>query len=139
MLKRNIDIKKINKFSENCMVGNLGIEITEIGKDYIQGKMPVDKRTTQPFGLLHGGASVALSETLGSFGAELINNENDNIIVGVEINANHIKSVKEGFVYGKSKPIHIGNKTQVWQTKITNDSGKLICISRLTLAILEKK
>tara|TARA_B100001245_G_C22755475_1_gene365710 strand:+ start:91 stop:510 length:420 start_codon:yes stop_codon:yes gene_type:complete len=139
MLKRNIDIKKINKFSENCMVGNLGIEITEIGKDYIQGKMPVDKRTTQPFGLLHGGASVALSETLGSFGAELINNENDNIIVGVEINANHIKSVKEGFVYGKSKPIHIGNKTQVWQTKITNDSGKLICISRLTLAVLEKK
>ena len=101
--------------------------------------MPVDKRTTQPFGLLHGGASVALSETLGSFGAELINNENDNIIVGVEINANHIKSVKEGFVYGKSKPIHIGNKTQVWQTKITNDSGKLICISRLTLAVLEKK
>ena len=139
MLKRNIDIKKINKFSENCMVGNLGIEITEIGKDYIQGKMPVDKRTTQPFGLLHGGASVALSETLGSCGAELINNENDNIIVGVEINANHIKSVKEGFVYGKSKPIHIGNKTQVWQTKITNDSGKLICISRLTLAVLEKK
>ena len=139
MFKRNIDIKKINKFSENCMVGNLGIEITEIGKDYIQGKMPVDKRTTQPFGLLHGGASVALSETLGSFGAELINNENDNIIVGVEINANHIKSVKEGFVYGKSKPIHIGNKTQVWQTKITNDSGKLICISRLTLAVLEKK
>ena len=139
MLKRNIDIKKINKFSENCMVGNLGIEITEIGKDYIQGKMPVDKRTTQPFGLLHGGASVALSETLGSFGAELINNENDNIIVGVEINANHIKSVKEGFVYGKSKPIHIGNKTQVWQTKITNHSGKLICISRLTLAVLEKK
>ena len=137
MFKKSLDLRKINQFSKNSMVGNLGIEIIEIGKNYIKGKMPVDKRTTQPFGLLHGGASVTLSETLGSFGSGLICDNNN--IVGIEINANHLKSAKEGYVYGKSKPIHIGKKTHVWQTKITNELNQLICISRLTVAILNKK
>lgn len=137
MFKKSLDLRKINEFSKNSMVGNLGIEIIEIGKNYIKGKMPVDKRTTQPFGLLHGGASVTLSETLGSFGSGLICDNNN--IVGIEINANHLKSAKEGYVYGKSKPIHIGKKTHVWQTKITNELNQLICISRLTVAILNKK
>jgi len=136
MFPKNLDLDKINKLSKNCMVGHLGIEFTEIGKDYIKGKMAVDNRTTQPFGILHGGASVALSETLGSFGASLICEKNGKKVVGIEINANHLKSVKKGYVYGKSTPIHIGGRIHIWQTKIFDDSKKLICISRLTVAVL---
>ena len=138
MFKENLDLEKINETAKNSMIGHLGIEITEIGKNYIKGKMPVDKRTTQPFGFLHGGASVTLSETLGSFGSGLICEKKGNTVVGIEINANHIKSVKKGYVYGTSSPLHVGKKTHVWETKIIDESDRLICVSRLTVAVLQK-
>jgi 1,4-dihydroxy-2-naphthoyl-CoA hydrolase len=119
-------------------VEGLGIEFTAIGDDFLEGRMPVDKRTTQPLGLLHGGASVALAETLGSVAATLCLDES-RFCVGLEINANHLKGVREGFVTGVSRPVHIGKQTQVWEIRITNDAGDLICISRITMAVLEKK
>ena len=136
MFPKNIDLIKINQFSKNCMVGHLGIEIIKIGKNYIKGKMPVDKRTTQPFGLLHGGASVAFSETLGSFGSGLICDKNGKKVVGIEINANHLKSITKGYVYGIAKPIHIGRRIHVWETKISDEKDNIISISRLTVAVL---
>tara|TARA_X000001036_G_scaffold438656_1_gene487096 strand:+ start:470 stop:880 length:411 start_codon:yes stop_codon:yes gene_type:complete len=136
MFPKNIDLIKINQFSKNCMVGHLGIEIIKIGKNYIKGKMPVDKRTTQPFGLLHGGASVAFSETLGSFGSGLICDKNGKKVVGIEINANHLKSITKGHVYGIAKPIHIGRRIHVWETKISDEEDNIISISRLTVAVL---
>ncbi|MCU0390597.1 MAG: hotdog fold thioesterase [Thermoflexibacter sp.] len=118
------------------LTSTLGIEITEIGEDYIAGKMPVDHRTHQPMGILHGGASVAFAETLGSIGGWLALPDDSQYCVGLDINANHIRSVKSGYVYGKAVPLHIGRNTQVWEIKITNEEQKLVCISRLTLAIL---
>jgi 1,4-dihydroxy-2-naphthoyl-CoA hydrolase len=117
----------------------LGIEVTEIGKDYLVGTMPVDKRTWQPAKLLHGGASVVLAETLGSIGANLIIDNEKYYAVGLEVNANHIGSVTSGFVKGIAKPIHVGKTTQVWSIDIKSDTGKPVCISRLTMAVLQKK
>ena len=125
--------------TENTMVEHLGIKITELGEDYIVGTMPVDNRTKQPFGILHGGASVALAETLASYGGYLTIDSEKYHVVGVEINANHIKMAKEGNVTGKCTPIKRGRSTQVWQTEIKNDKGELICISRITLMVLDKK
>jgi len=121
------------------MVEHLGIEFTEVGEDYLVAKMPVDRRTHQPMGLLHGGASVALAETLGSVAATLTVDPSLQHCVGLEINANHIKSVRSGFVYGKTTPVHIGKKTQVWEIRITDDQQQLICISRITLAVIDKR
>ena len=121
------------------MVEHLGIEVTELGDNYIVGTMPVDKRTKQPFGILHGGASVALAETLASYGGYLTIDPEKYHVVGVEINANHLKMAKKGFVTGKCTPIKRGRSTQVWQTELTNDDGELVCISRITLMVLEKK
>ena len=101
--------------------------------------MPVDQRTVQPFGLLHGGASVALAETLGSIGATLCVNRKEKFCVGLEINANHVRSARAGYVWGTASPIHIGGTTQIWQTKIVDDQDRLVCISRLTLAVLNHK
>lgn len=125
--------------TENTMVEHLGIKITELGEDYIVGTMPVDNRTKQPFGILHGGASVALAETLASYGGYLTIDSEKYHVVGVEINANHLKMAKEGNVTGKCTPIKRGRSTQVWQTEIENDKGELICISRITLMVLDKK
>ena len=125
--------------TENTMVEHLGIKITELGEDYIVGTMPVDNRTKQPFGILHGGASVALAETLASYGGYLTIDSEKYHVVGVEINANHLKMAKEGNVTGKCPPIKRGRSTQVWQTEIKNDKGELICISRITLMVLDKK
>jgi 1,4-dihydroxy-2-naphthoyl-CoA hydrolase len=125
--------------TENTMVEHLGIKVTELGEDYIVGTMPVDNRTKQPFGILHGGASVALAETLASYGGYLTVDPEKYHVVGVEINANHLKMAKEGNVTGKCTPIKRGKSTQVWQTEITNDNGELVCISRITLMVLEKK
>jgi|TARA_B110000116_G_scaffold32491_1_gene24711 1,4-dihydroxy-2-naphthoyl-CoA hydrolase len=125
--------------TENTMVEHLGIKITELGEDYIVGTMPVDNRTKQPFGILHGGASVALAETLASYGGYLTIDPEKNYVVGVEINANHLKMAKEGNVTGKCTPIKRGRSTQVWQTEIKNDNEELVCISRITLMVLEKK
>lgn len=121
------------------MVEHLGIEFTEVGEDYLVAKMPVDRRTHQPMGLLHGGASVALAETLGSVAATLTIDPSLQHCVGIEINANHIKGVRSGFVYGKTTPVHIGKKTQVWEIRITDDQQQLICISRITLAVIDKR
>ena len=129
----------INQMSKNTLVEHLGIEIIEMGTDYLIGKMPVDHRTHQPLGMLHGGASVVLAETLGSIAATLTLDQQKQYCVGLDINANHIKSVKNGFVYGKTIPIHVGKKTQVWEIKITNEAEELICISRITMAVLDRK
>ena len=138
MTKRE-QLKRINENIQNTMTSTIGIEITDIGDDFICGKMPVDERTTQPFGLLHGGASVALAETLGSIGGGIKVYSNNETVVGIEINANHLKSVRDGWVYGKATPIRIGKKIQVWNIEITNEDGDLICVSRLTLAVIPKK
>lgn len=120
------------------MLAHLGITLTEIGADYICGKMPVDERTKQPHGLLHGGASVVLAESLGSIGANYMVDQEKYVCVGLEINANHIRAVKNGYVYGRAQVLHAGNTTQIWEIKITNEENKLVCISRLTMAVLSK-
>ena len=134
--KRDFNVNSINKKMNNTMISHIEIEIIEVGNNYIKGTMPVNKNTKQPFGLLHGGASVTLAETLGSIAANMCIEENKNA-VGLEINANHLKAVREGFVEGIAKIIHLGKRTQVWEIKITN-KGLLTCISRLTMAIVNR-
>ncbi len=121
------------------LVKHIGIEYTEIGEDYIIAKMPVDKRTQQPFGYLHGGASVVLAETLGSVASFLIVAKEDKAAVGLEINANHARPVSSGFVYGKVTPLHLGKRTHIWDIQITDEEENLVCVSRLTTAIIDKK
>ena len=132
-------IKRVNDSIQNTMSSTIGIEITDIDNDFIFGKMPVDERTIQPFGLLHGGASVALAETLGSIAGGIKVYPNNETVVGIEINANHLKSARNGWVYGKATLIRSGKKIQVWNIEMSNDSGDLICVSRLTLAVIPKK
>ena len=124
---------------QNTLQSTIGIEITDIEDDFVCGKMPVDNRTKQPFGLLHGGASVALAETLGSIGGGTKVYNNNETVVGIAINANHLKSVRTGWVYGKATPIQINKKIQVWEIKIINETKELICICRSTLAVVLKK
>ena len=121
------------------MVSNIGIEFLAIGPDFITAKMPVDARTIQPYGLLHGGATVALAETLGSIAAHASIDANKYMAVGIEINANHVKSIRSGFVYGKASPLHVGKNTHVWEIKIRNEAEELISISRITVSIIEKR
>ena len=139
VFKHGITLEALNKLSANTMVDHLGIEYTSIGEDYLEAKMPVDHRTHQPLGLLHGGASVTLAETLGSVAAMCCLDTNLQYPVGLEINANHIKSVREGFVKGKAMPIHIGKKTHVWEIRITTEKNELVCVGRITMAIIDKK
>lgn len=137
MFTKEISLDELQRWSENTLSEHLGITYTEIGKDYIIAKMPVDKRTHQPMGILHGGASVVLAETIGSICSYLCINEPDKYhAVGLEINANHIRSVSEGWVYGRSSAIHVGRSTHIWEIRITNEEGKLVCISRLTVAVI---
>ena len=138
-MEKKEKLQRINDTIQNTMTSAIGIEITDIGDDFISGKMPVDERTVQPFGLLHGGASVALAETLGSIAGGIKVYSNNETVVGIEINANHLKSAREGWVYGKATPIRIGKKIQVWDIRITNASDELVCVSRLTLAVIPKK
>ena len=138
MFTNFISPEELGKFGKNTLAETLGIEFTEIGADYIIAKMPVDHRTHQPFGILHGGASVALAETLGSIASYIIIKETPGKNpVGLEINANHLRPVKSGFVYGRVSPIHVGRSTHIWEIKITNEENKLVCISRLTVAIVD--
>ena len=123
------------QFSKDYIGTHIGIEFTEIGDDFIKAKMPVDHRTRQPFGLLHGGASCVLAETLGSVAGAFCVDFGKQYVVGLEINANHIRSLKEGYVVGTARPIHIGRSTQVWDIKIETEDEKLVCVSRLTLAV----
>lgn len=139
IFKTNMTLDSLNKWSANTMAEQLGIEFTTIGEDYLEARMPVDHRTHQPFGLLHGGASVALAETMGSVAATLCVDGTKQFCVGLEVNANHIRSARDGFVKGIAKPIHIGKKTQVWEIRISITEGDLVCISRITMAVLDKK
>lgn len=131
--------ESLNKLSVNTMVTHLGIEFTQVGDDFIEAKMPVDSRTQQPLGLLHGGASVTLAETLGSVAATCCVDHESQYCVGLDINANHVKSAKNGYVYGITKPIHIGKRTHVWEIRIVNEQKELICISRITMAVIDKR
>ena len=139
MFDKNIKVSHLQEISKNTMVEHLGIEFLELGKNSISAKMPVDHRTHQPMGLLHGGASIVLAETLGSVASSILVDMNKFHCVGLEINANHIKSARNGFVTGKATPIHLGKKTHVWDIKITNGNDELVCVSRLTVAVIEKK
>ena len=124
--------------AKNTLVEHLGIEFIELGDDYLKARMPVDHRTVQPMGLLHGGASVALAETLGSSGAYLCVDPAKYVVVGLEINANHVRAVRDGWVTGTARPLHRGKTTQLWEIRITDAADKLVCISRLTMAVLDK-
>jgi uncharacterized protein (TIGR00369 family) len=133
--KRPIQLERLNAASLNTAIERLGIEFTEIGDDFIRGRVPVDHRTVQPFGLLHGGVSVVLAETLGSMAANYAAPEGWGA-VGLDINANHLRGVTTGWVTGTARAVHIGRTTQVWQIDMVNDEGKPTCVSRITMAML---
>ena len=139
MFPQEVTIQMLNaKFNAN-MGTHLGIEFTEVGDIFLSAKMPVDHRTRQPFGVLHGGASVVLAETIGSVASNMLVDQTKQFCSGLEINANHVKSVQAGFVFGKAIIVHFGKKTHVWDVRITNEANELICISRLTVAVIDKK
>jgi uncharacterized protein (TIGR00369 family) len=133
--RRTIALDALNALSRGTAMEPLGIVFTEIGPDYLRGTMPVDARTRQPYGLLHGGASVLLAETLGSTAGGLCVDEGQGV-VGIEINANHLAGVREGLVTGTARPLHVGRSTQVWEIRIEDARGRLACVSRLTLAVV---
>ncbi|MPR32340.1 hotdog fold thioesterase [Salmonirosea aquatica] len=138
MFNKSFTLEFLRSFNPKTINTQLGIEFTEIGDDFITARMPVDHRTHQPFGILHGGASVVLAESLGSVASLLcLKDPERQRAVGLEISANHIRSVKEGWVYGRVTPLHVGRTTHVWDIRITNESGKLVCVSRLTVAVIE--
>lgn len=141
MFKKHLDFEKLKTLGTNSMSDHLGIEFVEIGEDYMTARMPVDHRTTQPFGILHGGASVTLAETLGSMASFMtLEDPTKQQAVGLEINANHIRSVSSGsWVYAKAIPLHMGRTTHIWDIKITNEDQKLVCVVRFTVAILGGK
>lgn len=133
--RRTITLEALNALSRGTAMEPLGIVFTDIGVDYLRGTMPVDARTRQPYGLLHGGASVLLAETLGSTAGGLCVDEGQGV-VGIEINANHLAGVREGLVTGTARPLHVGRGTQVWEIRIEDERGRLACVSRLTLAVI---
>lgn len=133
--KKEFTIQALNA-TENNMVKYLNIEFTNYGSNFLEATMPVDARTHQPFGLLHGGASVVLAESLGSLAGYLCLEDMNKAVVGQEINANHIGSVRNGKVIGRAEPIHVGRTSQVWQVTIKDEKDKLICVSRMTLAVI---
>jgi len=131
-------LAELNSTSAGTMVEHLGIEYTGMGPDFLEARMPVDARTRQPYGLLHGGASMVLAETLGSYGAALTVDPSRLLVVGQEINANHLRAVREGFVTGTARPVHLGGRSQVWSIDIRDGRERLVCLSRLTLAVLDR-
>lgn len=135
--KKDITISQLNERIDLGLSQHIGIEYLELGDDFISARMPVDHRTHQPMGLLHGGASAVLAETLGSIGSLLLLEDPQAAPVGLELNCNHIKSIREGWVIGTAKPIHIGRKTHVWNIEIRNENQELICVSRLTTMIIQ--
>ncbi|OQP65634.1 hotdog fold thioesterase [Niastella populi] len=137
--KKDLLLQEIIHLGKGTMGEHIGLVFTEVGPDYIKGTMPVDARTRQPYGLLHGGASCVLAETLGSVASALVIDQEKFICVGLEINANHIRGVREGIVTGIAKPLHIGASTHVWDIKIHDEREKLVCVSRLTVAVLKKQ
>jgi len=133
--KRPISVERLSLSNANSAVTHLGIEFLEVGEDFIRARVPVDERTRQPYGLLHGGVSVVLAETLGSCGAAFAAPEGHRT-VGLDINANHLKGTSSGWVTGITRPVHIGRSTQVWAIELRNDAGELTCVSRITMAML---
>ena len=139
-MKPALNLEAILEFNNKSIVGHLGIEFLEATNEYVTARMPVDERTHQPFGILHGGASVVLAESLGSVASVLrLPDPTTQRAVGLEINANHIRSVSSGWVYGKCTPVHIGRTTHIWDIRITDEQVRLVCISRLTIAIIAAK
>lgn len=137
--KQQTDLATMNSWNEGTAGQSLGIRFTEIGPDFLRGTMPVDARTRQPFGLLHGGASVLLAETLGSLAANLCLDPAVELAVGLDINANHLRAVQSGEVTGTASPLHIGRTTQVWEIRIVTDTNELCCIARLTMAVVPRR
>jgi uncharacterized protein (TIGR00369 family) len=133
--KQAISVELLTRNNADSAVTHLGIEFLEVGDDFIRARVPVDERTRQPYGLLHGGVSVVLAETLGSCGAAFAAPEGHRT-VGLDINANHLKGVTSGWVIGTTRPVHIGRSTQVWAIELTNEAGELTCVSRITMAML---
>jgi 1,4-dihydroxy-2-naphthoyl-CoA hydrolase len=131
-------LKELNDAGTGTMIRHLGIVFTEIGGDFVRATMPVDGRTRQPYGLLHGGASVVLAETLGSTGAVMCVDQAEFLCVGQEINANHVRSARRGVVTGTARPVHLGGRSHVWAIEIVNDEQDLVCVSRLTIAIVKR-
>ena len=137
--KTNISLDTLNQDGQTNMAGHLGIEFTEVGDNDLTARMPVNQKTQQPLGLLHGGASCVLAETVGSRAANYCIDPNKYYCVGLDINANHVRSIQSGFVIAKASPIHLGKKTHVWEIIIKDEAGHLICISRLTMAIMSRQ
>jgi 1,4-dihydroxy-2-naphthoyl-CoA hydrolase len=135
---KNLDLDFLNDRNKGSMVEYLDIRFTKVGEEHLEATMPVNEKTKQPLGWLHGGANVVLAETMGSIAASLVVDGEKSFCVGLEINANHIKSVREGLVRGVVKPVHLGKRTQVWQIHIYNQENQLTCISRITLAVMSK-
>lgn len=134
----DITIEAVTSVRVDTMVGLLGIEFTEIGDDFLKGKMPVDRRTIQPFGIMHGGASAVLAETLGSVAGNYCIDREKKVAVGLSINTSHIRMAKDGYVYGTARPEHLGRTTQVWEVRIENEAGKLVSLNRLTLSVIDR-
>ncbi len=134
---KNIKIEQLQPILTGTMSEVLGMEVVELGADYLTMKMPVDHRTIQPHGILNGGASMALAESVASFAGNILLQKENKHCVGLEINGNHLKSVRSGFVYGKASPIHIGRRTHVWNIDITDEEQTLVCKARMTLAVIE--
>ena len=126
----------MNQHSKDTLIAHLGIEFIEAGDDYVKARMPVDHRTHQPARMLHGGASVALAETLASWAATFVVDRETNYCVGLEINANHVRPVGSGWVIGTARPVHLGRSTQIWEVRVADESDRLVCISRVTMAVL---
>ena len=138
MFNPEMTVAAINQMCEQTLAANLGIEFTEVGVDFLCARMPVDSRTIQPLGLLHGGASIALAETMGSVASTALIDLSTQAAVGLDINGNHLRTVREGFVSGTVRPIHIGRRTHVWEIRIEDDEGRLINVSRLTMMIIQR-
>ena len=133
-----ITLEQINQLNSGCAVSHLGIECTALGDDFLTARMPVDARTRQPFGLLHGGCSMVLAETLASVASVCTVDTQQFLCVGQEINANHVRAVREGWVIGTARPAHLGRTSQVWEVRITDEQDKLVCISRVTMAVVPR-
>ncbi len=138
MFNTDMSLAAINQMSERTLAANLGIEFTEVGADFICARMPVDSRTLQPFGLLHGGASIALAETMGSVASTALIDLSTQAAVGLDINGNHLRTVRDGYVFGTVRPLHVGRRTHVWEIRIEDGEGRLVNISRLTMMIIKR-
>ena len=137
VFRDGVDLDAVRASGAGTLVEHLGIQLTELGDDFLRGTMPVDHRTKQPYGLLHGGASVALAETLGSIAGNLaVRDPPKHMVVGLEINANHLAAVTSGMVTGTARPLHVGRSTQVWEIRIEDAMGRMNCVSRITLAVV---